>query len=59
MDLEETGWGGVDWIDLSQDSNKWRARDCGNETSGSIKCWETIEGLHNWWTLHQCSAPKG
>jgi hypothetical protein len=23
----------------------------GNETSGSIKCWETIEWLHNWWQL--------
>jgi hypothetical protein len=23
-DLEETGWGGVDWIDLAQDRDKWR-----------------------------------
>jgi hypothetical protein len=21
--------------------------ECGNEISGSIKCWETIEWLHN------------
>jgi hypothetical protein len=21
----------------------------GNEPSGSVKCWETIKWLHNWW----------
>jgi hypothetical protein len=25
MDLRETGWGGVDWIDLAQDRDQWRA----------------------------------
>jgi hypothetical protein len=25
MDLQEVGWGGVDWIDLAQDRNRWRA----------------------------------
>jgi hypothetical protein len=25
MDLLEVGWGGVDWIDLAQDRNRWRA----------------------------------
>jgi hypothetical protein len=25
MNLRETGWGGLDWIDLSQDSDQWRA----------------------------------
>jgi hypothetical protein len=25
MDLLETGWGGVDWIALAQDRDKWRA----------------------------------
>jgi hypothetical protein len=24
MDLGEMGWGGVDWIGLAQDRNKWR-----------------------------------
>jgi hypothetical protein len=24
MDFQETGWQGVDWIDLAQDSDKWR-----------------------------------
>jgi hypothetical protein len=25
MDLRGIGWGGVDWIDLAQDKDKWRA----------------------------------
>jgi hypothetical protein len=25
MDLGEEGWSGVDWIDLAQDRNRWRA----------------------------------
>jgi hypothetical protein len=25
MDLREIEWGGMDWIDLAQDRNKWRA----------------------------------
>jgi hypothetical protein len=25
MDLGEVGWDGVDWIDLAQDSDRWRA----------------------------------
>jgi hypothetical protein len=25
IDVRETGWGGVDWIDLAQDRNQWRA----------------------------------
>jgi hypothetical protein len=25
MDLGEIGWGGVDWIGLDQDRDKWRA----------------------------------
>jgi hypothetical protein len=24
-DLRETGWGGMDWIDLAQDRDQWRA----------------------------------
>jgi hypothetical protein len=24
MDLRETGWGGMDWIDLAQDRDQWR-----------------------------------
>jgi hypothetical protein len=25
IDLRETGWGGMDWIDLAQDRDQWRA----------------------------------
>jgi hypothetical protein len=25
MDLREIGWGGMDWIDLAQDREHWRA----------------------------------
>jgi hypothetical protein len=25
MDVIEIGWGGVDWIVVAQDRNKWRA----------------------------------
>jgi hypothetical protein len=24
MDLRETGWSGMDWVDLAQDRNCWR-----------------------------------
>jgi hypothetical protein len=26
MDHREIIWGGIDWIDLAQDSDQWRAR---------------------------------
>jgi hypothetical protein len=36
--------GGMDWIDLALDTDRWRANcDCGNETSGSIKCGEFLD----------------
>jgi hypothetical protein len=25
MNLREIGWGGVDWIELAQDRDQWRA----------------------------------
>jgi hypothetical protein len=25
IDLREIGWDGMDWVDLAQDSNEWRA----------------------------------
>jgi hypothetical protein len=32
--------------------------ELGNEPSGSIKCWETTEWLHNLWPLEKYSAPQ-
>jgi hypothetical protein len=26
IDLRETGWDGMDWIDVAQDRDQWRAR---------------------------------
>jgi hypothetical protein len=44
IDLEEVGWGDVDWIGLAQDRNRWESCcEFGIELSGSMKCWETIE----------------
>jgi hypothetical protein len=57
MDIRETGWFGMDWIDLAQDRNQWRALVNGNEPSGSIKCWEVLQWLHNWQVLKKGSAP--
>jgi hypothetical protein len=53
IDLEDGGWGDVDWIGLAQDRNRWRAvvNSVLNLPTGSMKCWETIEWLHNWWPL--------
>jgi hypothetical protein len=58
MDLLEIGWGGVDWIGLAQDREKWRALVNAVMTiPGSIKCWETIKWLHDWWPLEWFSVP--
>jgi hypothetical protein len=48
IDLREIERDGVDWIDLAQDRDQWRAlvNKLMNEYSGSIKCWELIEWLH-------------
>jgi hypothetical protein len=44
MDIENIRWGGMDWIVLVQDRDKWRAlANVDKELSGSIKCRETIE----------------
>jgi hypothetical protein len=40
----------MDWIDLVQD---WD----GDKPSGSIKCWEVPEWLHNWQLLKKGSVP--
>ena len=46
IDLEEVERGGMDWIDLDHDWERWRTLcDCGNEPSGSIICGEFLYQL--------------
>jgi hypothetical protein len=47
MDLRDIGWNDLDWVHVAQD------RD---QPSGSMKCWEVLEGLHKWWLLKMGSA---
>jgi hypothetical protein len=42
MDLGEICWGGVDWIGLAQDRDKWRAL---------VKA--AIKWPYSWWPLEQ------
>jgi hypothetical protein len=47
MDHREIEWGGVDWIDMAQDREQWRALvNTVMNLRGSIKCWEVLEWLH-------------
>jgi hypothetical protein len=49
MDIGEIGLGGTDWIRMAPEQGQVESScECGNEPSDSIKCWETIERLHNW-----------
>ena len=38
IDLQEVGSGGMDHIDLAQDTDVVGTCECGNEPSSSIKC---------------------
>jgi hypothetical protein len=41
MDIREIGWDGVDWMDMAQERDQWRA--LGNTVLNlrvPIKCWE-------------------
>jgi hypothetical protein len=51
MDLEEIGWGGMDWIDLSQDELPVQGPYGHCKPSGFHKM------LHNWRFLKKGSAP--
>jgi hypothetical protein len=52
MDLGEIGWVGVEWTGLAQDRDKWIVLvNSVMNFWGSIKWWETIKWLHNWWPL--------
>jgi hypothetical protein len=38
----------MDWSDVAQDMDQWRALvNTVNEPTGSVKCWEVLEWLHN------------
>jgi hypothetical protein len=51
LGLRKTGWS-MDRIDLSQSRGQWKVLgESGNEPSGSTKCLEVLECLHNWCPL--------
>jgi hypothetical protein len=45
MELQEVGWGGMDWINLVQDTNRcWvLVCDCDDKHSSSLKCNEFLD----------------
>ena len=43
MDLQEVGYGAMDWIDGSGYGQVAGTCDCGNEPSGSVKCGEFLD----------------
>jgi hypothetical protein len=51
IDVIGIGWDGMGTIDLAGSCEH------GNEPSGSIKCWQVLEWLHNWQLLKMGSAP--
>jgi hypothetical protein len=57
MDLREIGWNRMDWIDVAQDRDQWRALVNAVITFVFQKRWEVREWLHNWQLLKKGSAP--
>jgi hypothetical protein len=58
MDHRKIGWDGMDWIDLAQDRDQWRAPvKTVMNLRVFIKCWEVLEQLHNWQLIQKGSAP--
>jgi hypothetical protein len=57
MALQEIGSGDMDWIDLAQDKDRWRALvNAVTKPSGSIKCGEFLVYLENQSLLKKDSA---
>jgi hypothetical protein len=58
MDLREIGWDGVDWIDMAQDRDQWKALvNTVLSLRGYKECWVVLELLHNWRLLKRRSSP--
>jgi hypothetical protein len=51
MDLGEIGWGAVDWNGLFQERDNWEALLNTAMKLRSVKRWESITWLYNWWPL--------
>jgi hypothetical protein len=47
-------WTGLIWLRIGTGGGLFEHSD---EPSGSVKCWEVLEWLHNWWLLKKGSAP--
>jgi hypothetical protein len=45
---DRKGWCGLDWSGSGQEQVE-SSCEFGIEPLGSIKCWETIKWLNNWW----------
>jgi hypothetical protein len=55
MDLGEIGWDGMDWIDLAQDRDQWRALV--NTVMNHKILGLFLEWQRNWQLLKKGSAP--
>jgi hypothetical protein len=44
IDFGEIGWDGMDWIDLAQNRDHWKALvNTVMNLRGSLKCWQVLE----------------
>jgi hypothetical protein len=50
MVFREIGWVGMDWIELDQDRDQWRAVvNTAMNLGVPQNCWEILEELRDWW----------